>query len=162
MDLLKQALEAELPKLAVDFFVVFSRFECALKRSGKYAKGNKDGVDADWDRFAQDLGPQFLGDVIAHGVAPVLVENPPKKQVKLNATLGWKDMGAVENTADLFLAIRRVRNNLVHGGKYQDGGAGQAALLDGSERDDALLEQSLAVMSLALKSRPDVYNFFSR
>lgn len=37
MTLAEQALEAELPKLAMDFFVVFSRFECALKRSGKYA-----------------------------------------------------------------------------------------------------------------------------
>jgi hypothetical protein len=27
-------LAAELPKLAVDFFIVFTRFECALKRPG--------------------------------------------------------------------------------------------------------------------------------
>jgi hypothetical protein len=33
-------------------------------------------------------------------------------------------MGPVNNTTDLFLAIRRVRNNLAHGAKYKDNGAG--------------------------------------
>lgn len=43
MNLVEQALDAELSKLATDFFVVFSRFECALKRSGKYAIGDETG-----------------------------------------------------------------------------------------------------------------------
>ena len=163
MNLVEQALEAELPKLAMDFFVVFSRFECALKRSGTYAIGNDDRVDPDWDGFARDLGPDFLRDVVAQGIAPVLVGNPPKKQVKLaNGALGWRDMGAVESTADLFLAIRRARNNLAHGAKYQDGGAGHADFVEGSERNNALLGQSLDVMTLALKARPDIHNFFRR
>jgi hypothetical protein len=163
MNLVAQALEAELPKLAMDFFVVFSRFECALKRSGKYAIGNDDKVDPDWSGFARDLGPGFLLEVIAQAIAPVLVGKPPKKQVKLaNGELGWKDMGAVKNTSDLFLAIRRVRNNLAHGAKYQDGGAGHADFVEGSERDDDLLGQSLAVMALALKTRPDIHRFFLR
>lgn len=163
MNLVEQALEAELPKLAIDFFVVFSRFECALKRSRTYAIGNDDRVDPDWDGFARDLGPDFLSDVVAQGVAPVLVSHPPKKQVKLaNGALGWKDMGAVKNTADLFLAIRRARNNLAHGAKYHDSGAGHADFVEGSERDDALLGQSLAVMTLALKARPDIHDFFRR
>lgn len=161
--MVEQALEAELPKLAMDFFVVFSRFECALKRSGTYAIGNDDRVDPDWDGFARDLGPDFLRDVVAQGIAPVLVGNPPKKQVKLaNGALGWRDMGAVESTADLFLAIRRARNNLAHGAKYQDGGAGHADFVEGSERNNALLGQSLDVMTLALKARPDIHNFFRR
>lgn len=163
MNLVKQALEAELPKLAMDFFVVFSRFECALKRSGKYAIGDTERVDPDWDGFARDLGTNFLNDVVAQEIAPVLVGKPPKKQVKLlDGTLGWKEMGAVNNTADLFLAIRRTRNNLVHGAKYQDSGAGHADFVEGSERDDALLDQSLAVMALALKLRPDIHHFFRR
>jgi len=51
----------------------------------------------------------------------------------------------LKNTADVFLAIRRARNNLAHGAKYHDRGAGHA---DFVERDDALLGQSLAVMTL--------------
>lgn len=163
MSLVEQALEAELPKLAMDFFVVFSRFECALKRSGRYAIGDDTKVDPDWNGFACDLGPDFLTAVFDQGVAPVLIGKPPKKQVKLaDGSLGWKDMGPVKNTADLFLAIRRARNNLAHGAKYQDGGAGHADFVEGSERDEALLGQSLAVLTLALDARPDIYAFFRR
>jgi hypothetical protein len=39
MNLVEEALQSQLPKLATDFFVVFSRFECALKRSVQYAIG---------------------------------------------------------------------------------------------------------------------------
>lgn len=163
MNLVKEALAAELPKLAMDFFVVFSRFECALKRSEVYAAGNDDKVLPDWDGFARDLGRDFLNNVVAQGIAPVLINNPPKQQVKLaSGALGWKEMGAVNNTADLFLAIRRARNNLAHGAKYQDGGAGHADFVEGSERDDTLLGQLLAVMTLALQARPDIYAFFRR
>ncbi|NWE74938.1 hypothetical protein [Pseudomonas yamanorum] len=163
MNLVEEALEAELPKLAMDFFVVFSRFECALKRSGTYAVGSVDRVAPDWDGFSRDLGPDFLNDVIAQGIAPVLIGNPPKKQVRLaNGALGWKDVGAVDSTDDLFLAIRRARNNLVHGGKYQDGGAGHVDFVEGSERNDALLGQALAVMAFALKTRPDIHILFRR
>jgi hypothetical protein len=163
MNLLEQALEADLPQLAMDFSVVFSRFECALKRSGTYAIGNDDRVDPDWDGFARDLGPDFLSDVVAQGIAPALVGNPPKKQLKLaNGGLGRKDMGFVNNTSDLILKLRRARNNPAHGAKYQDGGTGHADFVEGSERDDLLLNQSLAVMAFALKARPDIYQFFWR
>lgn len=163
MNLVEQALNAELPKLAMDFFVVFSRFECALKRSGKYAIGDETRVDPDWDAFARDLDQSFLKDVIARGIADDLIIRPPKKQIKLaDGSLGWRDMGPVDNTTDLFLAIRRARNNLAHGGKYQDGGAGQPDFVEGSERDDTLLGQSLNVLALALKASPDVHRAFQR
>lgn len=159
--MVEDALRAALPKLAIDFFVVFSRFECALKRSGTYAIGDVDGVSPDWDKFAQDLGPRFLSDVLALNIAPVLIANPPKKQVKLpDGMLGWKDTNVVKRTSDLFVAIRRVRNNLVHGAKYQDSGAGYPDFVEGSERSDVLLVQSMAVMNLALQVRPDIHDFF--
>ncbi|UUZ70850.1 hypothetical protein LP415_15815 [Polaromonas sp. P1(28)-8] len=133
MDLVEEALQSQLPKLATDFFVVFSRFECALKRSIQYAIGDELKVDPDWDGFAKDLPSDFLQIVIDKGVAPVLIGQPPKKQIKLaEGSLGWKDMGAVKNTADLFLAVRRARNNLVHGAKYQDDGSGYPNFVEGS------------------------------
>lgn len=163
MNLVEQALEAQLPKLAMDFFVVFSRFECALKRSGQYAIGDDSKVEPDWDGFARDLGPAFFKEVIGQEIAPVLIGKPPKKQIKLaDGSLGWKDVGTVNNTTDLFLAIRRARNNLAHGAKYQDGGAGHADFVEGSERDDVLLGQALGVLAAALKARPDIHRFFQR
>jgi hypothetical protein len=157
MSLFDDALQDKLPEIAVEFFVVFSRFECAMKRIGTYAIGNEKGVDADWDRLAGDVGQLFLDQVITDGIAPTLIGKPPKKQVKLpDGTLGWRDMGPVQICADLFLAIRRARNNLIHGGKYQDDGSGQANLVAGAERSDALLRDSMAVLELALETRPDL------
>ncbi|MBX3570467.1 MAG: hypothetical protein KF914_20575 [Rhizobiaceae bacterium] len=156
-----QALHGKLPKLAVDFFVVFSRFECALKRSGTYARGNELGVDPDWDKLAKDLGTDFFTDVKAKDIASVLIGEPPKKQIRqADGSLGWRDMGAVNGSADLFLAIRRARNNLLHGGKYRDERNGQYTEIHGSERSDTLLSQSLAVLEHALKAKPEVAQHF--
>lgn len=72
-------LIANLPKETVAFFAVFSRFECALKRSG-YLQ-NKKGADAHWDKFAKELGKPFLDEVrkfgVSHGCASFerLIEN---------------------------------------------------------------------------------------
>jgi hypothetical protein len=54
------ALGGELPKLAIEFFIVFSRFECALKRSGDYAApGDNAKVNANWDAFEKISGMAF-------------------------------------------------------------------------------------------------------
>jgi hypothetical protein len=157
MDLVEEALHDKLPEVAVSFFVVFSRFECAMKRIGTYARGDEKGVDADWDRLAADLGKSFFDQVVATGIAPVLVDKPPKKQIMLaDGSLGWRDMGPVKNTNDLFLAIRRARNNLIHGGKYQDDDSGYTNLVEGAERNEALLDQSMTVLRLVLDSRSDL------
>jgi hypothetical protein len=52
-----------LPPAAISFFVLFSRFECALKRA-KYIQTD---AAANWDRFARDLGKQFFAQVTAAG-----------------------------------------------------------------------------------------------
>lgn len=161
MTLADQALHGKLPEGAVDFFVAFSRFECAMKRSGTYARGNEQGVDPDWDKLAKDLGGNFFADVQAKGVAPVLIGKPPKKQMlQTDGSLGWRDMGGVANSADLFLAIRRARNNLLHGGKYRDERDGNYTEIKGSERSDTLLSQSLAVLELALQAKPEIAQHF--
>ncbi|MNH75820.1 hypothetical protein D3C81_464360 [compost metagenome] len=162
--LVEQALGGDLPKLAVDFFVVFARFECALKRSITYAALDREKVSADWDGFARDLGNSFLEEVIAQEMAPDLVNRPPKQQVMLpdEGGLGWRETPVVRNSAELFVAIRRARNNLVHGAKYRDGATGHVDLVEGSERDNMLLDQSLAVLGLALERSPDVQRFFLR
>lgn len=163
MAIFAELLAEPVPPLAISFFQVFSRFECALKRSGTYAIGDDFGVNPDWDKFARDLGPKFLEDVIASRAAPVLIEKPPKKQVKLqDNSLGWRDMGSVKSTADLLLAVRRTRNNLIHGGKYRDSGYGRASMVEGSERDETLLNESLSVLAMALERNQLVHEHFGR
>ncbi|MFP3995143.1 MULTISPECIES: hypothetical protein [Pseudomonas] len=157
------ALGGELPKLAIEFFIVFSRFECALKRSADYAApGGNVKVHANWDAFASDLGTGFFEEVLAQGLAPELVHRPPKLQVLLphGGGLGWRDTAAVTNSVELFLAIRRARNNLVHGAKYRDQATGQVDLIEGSERDERLLDQALAVLGLALERHAEIQRYF--
>lgn len=163
-ELVDQAVGGELPKLAIDFFIVFSRFECALKRSGTYAFSDRGRASADWDRFARNLGDDFLRRVAAQGVAHELINRPPKRQVLLpnGRGLSWQEVTPVTNVTELFLAIRRVRNNLVHGAKYRDGATGHIEEVEGAERDDVLLDQSLTVLGLALEASANVQRYFGR
>lgn len=163
--LVDQALGGELPRLAMSFFIVFSRFECALKRSVAYAAIDNQGkVSADWDRFARDLGSDFLEEIIARDAAAELINRPPKLQIMLpnGGGLGWRETPVVRSSGELFVAIRRVRNNLMHGAKFRDQATGYVNLVEGSERDDVLLDQSLIVLGLALERSPDVQCLFQR
>jgi hypothetical protein len=151
MRMVDETIQQKLPALAVEFFVKFSRFECAMKRTGIYAVGDEQDVQPDWDKLAADLGRVFFARVVESGIAVTLIKEPPKKQIKQNdGSLGWRDMGAVVNTFDLLLAIRRARNNLVHGGKYRDTRTGSYDDITGTERSNTLLSESLAVLELAL------------
>lgn len=156
-----QTFQDQLPEKAIDFFVVFCRFERAMKRAGTYSRGNEKEVKADWEALATDLGDEFLDGVRASNIAPTLLQKPPKKQIKsADGTLGWRDMGKVKTTLDLFLAVRRARNNLMHGGKYMDVGGGQHGVMEGSERDDVLLSESLQVLRLVYERSDAIRQHF--
>lgn len=59
----KNTLDRVLPS-ATEFFAVFSRFEYALKKCGYFRASNqRNDVQADWDRFANMLGPDFLEQI---------------------------------------------------------------------------------------------------
>jgi hypothetical protein len=110
---------AKLDRLAVQFFKTFARFEYALKAAG-YHKGDGN-AKPDWDRFAQSIDSCFeqpLSDALAAAVK-FLIETPPKRQVLVDGKLEWEE--AREEGPDsrkLSIYIRRVRNNLFHGGKF--------------------------------------------
>ena len=61
--------------------------------------------------------------------------------------LGWDEVKPVENCQELFGALRRVRNNLFHGGKSGD--------VD-HDRNDELIENSVHILIEALKCHADV------
>jgi len=105
-------LTSGLPKSAIEFFVAFSRCEYALERGG-FARGSD--AKADWDALARQLGPAFFDSVKPK--IPTIIADPPKQQVLENGTLGWQSRASPENTSELLLAVRRLRNNLFHGGK---------------------------------------------
>lgn len=140
-----------LDDLAGELFHVFSRLEYSLKATGY---NNGDGkAEANWRKFALDVEglianptPKPLKDAI-----DFILNAPPKKQVIRNGLIKWETAEPTTNSlADkLLIYIRRVRNNLFHGGKFN------GHWFD-PERSEPLLRNSLVVLSCCMESAPDV------
>jgi len=138
--------------LLLNFFLTFSCFEFALKNSGLYKppRPNDDpntGYRAkpDWDRFALSLRRKFQ-----IGSPPQLAEaceylllNPPWREVVANGALVWDaaaESNALTDVEKLVCYIRRVRNNLFHGGKFS------TSHTPDRRRNAELMEYSLVIL----------------
>lgn len=125
------------------FTDLFEHYEFSLKRQGFLRKG-RDHAEADWDVFAGVLGPTFLEEVRAAGIAGTLIAEPPGRLMR--EPLDWERLGSpLATTQELFaLGVRRVRNSLAHGEKYRGDAAQQA-------RDEVLVSEAFAVLEAALE-----------
>lgn len=133
-------------KLAWEFFVFFSRFEYALKRSSTYLKGGPSRAQPDWNLFAVDHEGEFQ-----QLARPDVLEavryfrlHPPLKQVVAEGRLGWSEPLPYSPIAELkwlLLSVGRVRNNLFHGGKFP------LHNVSDPSRDRVLLEHSLTILN---------------
>lgn len=109
-------------ELVFKFFVMFSMFEHALKEAGfRQVKRNGD-IQPDWDAFARSINDGFDADNPPELKSAVeyFLNHPPKKQVFRDRRLEFGETDRAEGISDiewLSLLIRRVRNNLFHGGK---------------------------------------------
>lgn len=136
----------------VQFLSFFCRFEFALKRAGFLMhEGRHENQDAQasWDAFADELGKSFLELVSANPDGRFLVECPPRRQIVRDGQLGWDPEeprlpAKPEDTKRLFVYVRRVRNNLFHGGKVP---------FD-THRDTELILSALKILQLALERAP--------
>lgn len=143
--------DVELHDLAFEFFKVFSRFEYALKAAG-FHKG-EGPAEANWDNFATAIDPHL--SQVAPGVVKDAIEfllaQPPKKQFIGTTGLEWRSVPANQGSPakDLFTYVRRVRNNLFHGGKFNEHWFAP-------ERSEKLLMASIVVMHWAIGSTPRV------
>jgi hypothetical protein len=144
-------LHAHLDALAGNLFHVFSRTEYALKAAGF---NNGDGpAEANWRAFAL-----AVEGVIANPTSRELEEAigfffqaPPKKQVIVEGLIQWAESEPqTDSRADkLLVYVRRVRNNLFHGGKFN----GRWFQPD---RSEPLLRHSLTVLRACVESVPSV------
>ena len=111
----------EMADLASELFRVFAQFEYCLKVTGYCVAGPGNAANPDWTRFARELPPltEQAGADVAVAIAYML-GHPPKKQVYVDDVLQWRIVAPqAQNENDLiFLYVRRVRNNLFHGGKF--------------------------------------------
>lgn len=140
-----------LDKLASELFHVFSRTEYSLKATGF---NNGDGAaEANWRKYAL-----AVENLIAIPNSPQLKEAidfilnaPPKKQVIRNGLIEWEETEPTTNSqADkLLIYVRRVRNNLFHGGKFN-------GHWFAPERSEALLQSSLVILLSCMESIHDV------
>ena len=143
----------QLPPRSDEFFRIFARFEFALKMAG-YCQLQKDKVEIDWDGFANNprMGKPFFEIAMTSSLCPTILTDPPKAETISNGQ--WGFASSAEKPAsvqDLMGHVRRVRNNMFHGGKYFDGDEG---------RDAALVSEAIAVLLAAAEIDPDINFFF--
>jgi hypothetical protein len=114
-------MPAELDTIAFRLFKLFAQYEYALKVMG-FVKATKTGAaEPDWDRFAKEVGRDLLNmdEPSIVKAREYLLSEPPKRQVFSNGKVIWADVDNKDKSVNaLFGHIRRVRNNLYHGGKF--------------------------------------------
>ena len=149
----------EQPDGAECLFRVMTRLEYALKKIDFLKRPNKKNADkknaeVDWDRFATErLGAQFFDTVKASGKANVLIHSPPNRQtVRCADDPVWVPT-SVSNTQELIGALRRVRNNLFHGGKTNN---------TDINRNNALVDNALCVINAILQHDRELRKNFER
>lgn len=147
----------EVPKdLLFNFFLNFSKFEFALKTS-RFAAGNEKKVSPDWDRFAASLKNIFdktQNETLTNAINYFL-NNPPCKQVLIKDVMSWNASvpnNGISEIETVLLLIRRVRNNLFHGGKFN------SDIHKDKGRTITLLKSSLVILNACLPLAPEVEN----
>ncbi|MGF1767070.1 hypothetical protein L4D06_06755 [Enterovibrio makurazakiensis] len=144
-----------LDTLSFDFFKLFSRIEYSLKAASFHSGDGK--ANPNWTSFAQDIDAKFqaVNDKNLEVCKQYILDNPPKKQVIEQGKIKWSDTAPtpVNDTDLLLLYVRRVRNNLFHGGKFNGNWFAP-------ERSQELLNSSIVVLQYALASNEQVKEAF--
>ena len=121
---LKRKLNIQIPNgepIIFDFFITFARFECALKNTTRFLRPER--AEPNWDVYSEFISNSFNPDFSPEIRTAVdfIMNEPPRKQIIRNNQLDW-DLCIVDNNASLTrklcVYIRRVRNNMLHGGKF--------------------------------------------
>jgi hypothetical protein len=150
-------------ELLLEFFLTFSRFEYALKatdflggrRRGRRNDPRPPRAEPNWEEYARYVHRLFRARRTPElrAACEYLRQVPPWLQVQINGQPGWKADGpplrrrGIEFILEM---VRRVRNNLFHGGKYR---------LDPhetKERTELLLRNALLILAECLRVSPRV------
>lgn len=145
--------------LAWQFFLMFSRFEYALKREG-YLRADRKDAQAALRSFARDHAAMFSADPDPPLQREIsyIKRAPPKKQIQKDRVLDWAEPTQFSGgplLPWLLDQIQTIRNNLFHGGKFP-----QFAVSDPS-RDRELIESALLVLGRSLKLNRDIERRFT-
>ncbi|HAT3636033.1 TPA: hypothetical protein ACYEOW_005660 [Raoultella terrigena] len=149
-------MENNLDYLCYEFFREFSRYEYCLKACGLHHK-IKD-AKADWDEYAKQVSETINNTTDPELISAIAYfkEHPPKKQIIKDGSLIWDDSLPQEKDMAkfIFLLIRRVRNNLFHGGKFN-------GKWFEPERSEALLQHGLVILRCCGEEHIEVSKAYS-
>jgi hypothetical protein len=147
MDYLENTQTTISTELVLNFFLVLSRMEFALKFAG-FASGDEKSVTPDWDDFASKIQDKFnsQNNEKLSNAMEYYLDYPPQKQVLINDKLDWVDAIPQKNSEieRALILVRRVRNNLFHGGKYNQQEHKETA------RNEQLLTQGMIILKEAM------------
>ncbi|WP_040726167.1 hypothetical protein [Thiomicrorhabdus sp. Kp2] len=140
----------ELEKLAFEFFKIFARAEYSLKASG-FNRGDGN-AEADWSAFSKQVKSliQNPNNQQLQAAIDFVISQPPKKQVIVNGKIEWSDSNPTfpDKAENLLVYIRRVRNNLFHGGKFN-------GHWFEPERSEQLISKSLIILKACINHNKD-------
>ncbi|WP_417458470.1 hypothetical protein [Kordiimonas sp.] len=141
--------------LRLKFSVAFQRLEYALKEAGYHRpkSDQNDAAEVDWPRFKKAANAS--GATASLPELHQLLMDPPMKQYSRDGALPWDaaELGGGGSTFEAIEAIKRMRNNLFHGGKGNEAAHAQ-------ERSDKLLQLGLAVIEKLITIDPKVEHAF--
>jgi hypothetical protein len=148
--------DPKLHEMAGEFFRLFSRFEYALKANGYMVPDRRDAV-ADWTRFALDVHPvlEQAEDQELTEALNFILKEPPKKQINRGGVVDWDETPPdSKNQTDLALQyVRRIRNNLFHGGKFN-------GRWFAPERSGPLIDAGITILNASLKASKGVHDAY--
>lgn len=146
--------------LAWHFFVFFSRFEYALKRDVRYLKSGVDHAVPYWDGFAADYNEVFQSTMSPPLVTAVeyFKLHPPRQQLRSNLGMDWSEPSIYDGKEILLkwvlCMVRRVRNNLFHGGKFP------LIPMPDPSRDRELLINAMVILNACLALDTKIMRLF--
>src|SRR3989344_3131329 len=148
---MERTMGSEADELSLRMFRTFARFEYALKAVGFHSGDGK--AEANWTKFGNAF-PDVLNDPISDELKEAVGyfdEKPPQKQVIVGGVLGWSPSPPrTKNKSDeILIYVRRVRNNLFHGGKFN-------GKWFEPQRSAELLRHSLTILDAFREASEDV------
>jgi len=146
----------DLECLAFEFFREFARYEYCLKMVG--LREDSRAAKASWRKYAAEVA-QVIDAPQASDLEKAIMyftDNPPKKQIVRDEVLDWDDaLPNHQSKAELILLlVCRVRNNLFHGGKFNN-------YWFEPQRSEDLMRHALVILKACADSHENVSNAYA-
>lgn len=141
-------------ELCTDFLILYSRFEYALKEEG-FLQSNANAM-ASIQKYVSSVSVTFnpnSSGVIKQAVDFIL-SDPPRKLIQNKGNLTWEEINKTGPTEIILTEyIRRIRNSLLHGGKFY----GQ---IETGSRNWQLISSSIVIIEDWINLNENVKNRF--